>query len=268
MKPIFKITTTLASAVLLLYLSGCGNAPHKNSLILGTMSGPESELAQVVKSVAQKQYGLDVQIVHFTDYAMPNAALADGSIDANAFQHKPYLDYAMAKRGYQFAIAGKTFIFPMGIYSDKLKHLSDIKTGATVAIPNDPSNETRALLLLQKAGWIRLKMPPTHLVTPLDIAANPKALHIKTLNASQLPRVLPDVAAAAINTNYATLAGLLPTRDALFLEQKNSPYANIIVVRADDISDPKVKKLVRAFHAPAVIKKAEALFKGQAIPAG
>ncbi|MGB6976386.1 MAG: MetQ/NlpA family ABC transporter substrate-binding protein [Gammaproteobacteria bacterium] len=238
-----------------------------NQIRVGTIAGPETELMEIAKQVAAQKYNLNIKIVQFEDYTMPNEALADGSIDANAFQHLPYLQAAMKAKGYKLTVAGKTFIYPMGIYSKRITNLAQLRDGATVAIPNDPSNEARALLLLQSAKLITLKPNTDISATITDIQRNPKHLVIKEIDAAQLPRVLPDVDLATINTNYAMVANLLPTRDALFIENPDSPYANLIVVRAGDENKPQFQKLVAAIHSPEVLQKAQKLFQGQAIPA-
>ena len=248
-------------------LFGCHADNAAKSIKVGTISGIETALMVVAQKVAEEKYALKVTIVPFTDYTMPNEALAEGSIDANAFQTQPYLDDIMTKRGYKMTVVGKTFIYPMGVYSKKIKQLSQLKSGSTVTVPNDPSNEARALLLLQSAGLITLKMGDATMLTVNEIETNPKNLHIKAIDASQLPRTLPDVDIAVINTNYAMVAGLIPSRDALFLETPKSPYANLIVVKQGNESDVRVKELVSAFQSPEVIQKANELFKGQAIPA-
>jgi D-methionine transport system substrate-binding protein len=198
---------------------------------------------------------------------MPNTALNDGSIDANMFQHKPYLNEIVKTRHYNLVAIGKTFIYPMGIYSRKYISLQKVPVNAIVAIPNDPSNEARALLLLSKAGLIQLRSGANIRATTMDVTSNPKNLQIKVLDAAQLPRVLPDVDLAVINTNYAIPANLTPTKDALFIEDASSPYANIVVVRKKDKNDPRFKQLLSALHSKDVLLEAERLFKGQAIPA-
>lgn len=249
-------------------LVACTNKPSDaNTIKIGTIAGPETELMEIVKEVAKQKYNLNIEIVQFTDYVMPNQALADGSIDANMFQHQPYLDEMVRNKNYPIVAIGKTFIYPMGIYSKKINNLSALKTGAIVAIPNDPSNEARALLLLQTAGLIQLKNDVTINATPNDIESNPKQLVFKELDAAQLPRILNDVDIAAINTNYAMVAGLLPSKDALFKESPNSPYANIVVVRMNEKDLPKFHKLMEALHSPEVTNKANKLFQGQAIAA-
>ncbi len=248
---------------------GCSRAHHSadNEIKIGTIAGPESELMEVAKNVAKKDYDLNIEIIPFTDYVLPNQALADGSIDANMFQHLPYLEAMITAKGYPLISIGKTFIYPMGIYSTKIKNLNELHPNATVAIPNDPSNGTRALLLLEKAGLLTLNKTDSLKITPQDLLQNPKHINIKELDAAQLPRMIQDVDLAVINTNYAMLAGLMPTRDALFIEDKNSPYANIVVIRAADKNDPKFIKLMNALHSKAVRVKAEQLFHGEAIPA-
>lgn len=264
----FKKLSVLILTAVSLFIAGCkSNTDKENTLKVGTISGPETELMLVAKKVAKDKYGLDVEIVEFSDYATPNTALNDGSIDANVIQHLPYLQENIRMKHYALIPIGKTFIYPMGIYSEKIKKLSDLPDHAIVAIPNDPSNEMRALLLLEKAGLIRLKSETDRMLTKDDIIENPKKLVFKPLNAAQLPRALPDVTLAAINTNYAVLAGLLPTKDALFAEGKDSLYANIIVVRTKDATNPKALILVKSLNSDEVKAAGEKLFHGNAIPA-
>jgi D-methionine transport system substrate-binding protein len=262
-----KYLTLFLLTFFLIFSAACQKSTDSTTLKVGTIAGPETELMQVAQELAKKEYGLDVKVIPFTDYTIPNEALADGSIDVNVFQHAPYLREAVAKRHYKIVEVGKTFIYPMGLYSSKIRHIEQLAPGATVAIPNDASNEARALLLLQSAGLITLKTETSGLVTPRDIVSNPKNLKWKEIDASQLPRVLTDVDIAAINTNYAMLADLLPSRDALFVEAAHSPYANIIVVKEGDEGDARIKQLIRVLHSDAVLKKADTLFKGQALPA-
>lgn len=226
-----KFFSSLKSVLLGLAIAGAVNACHKSSdnqtIKVGTIAGPESELMYTAAHVAHDKYGLDVKVIEFSDYALPNSALNDGSIDANMFQHKPYLEATIASRHFPLVIVGTTFIYPMGIYSAKLKELHLLPKHALVAIPNDPSNSARALLLLQKAGLISLKSNDAN-VTVRDVVSNPQELQIKELDAAQLPRTLPDVDIAVINSNYAVPAGLFPFRDALFIESKDSNYANLL----------------------------------------
>ncbi len=250
--------------VLTLALFGCSK-PDPNTLIVGTISGPETELVDVAQKVALERYGLSVKIIEFSDYNLPNEALMDGTLDANVYQHRPYLDSAVAAHGYDFDVIGKTFVYPTGIYSTRFKSLKQLPEHALLALPNDPSNESRALLLLQKAGLVTLKA--THVFTIRDIERNPKHLRFKELDAAQLPRVLADVDAAVINTNFAIPAGLRPTKDALFLENKQSPYANLIVVRHGNAKKNQLDLLVKALNSNEVKEKAHALFGDAAIQA-
>ena len=250
--------------VLTLALFGCSK-PNPNTLIVGTISGPETELVDVAQKVALERYGLTIKIIEFSDYNLPNEALMDGTLDANVYQHQPYLDSAMAAHGYSFAVIGKTFVYPTGIYSTKYKRLKKLPEGALIALPNDPSNESRALLLLKNAGLITLKT--THVFTIRDIEKNPKHLRFKELDAAQLPRVLADVDAAVINTNFAITAGLQPAKDALFIENKHSPYANLIVVRQGNEKKTQLDLLVKALNSDEVKDRAHALFGDAAIVA-
>jgi D-methionine transport system substrate-binding protein len=248
-------------------LTACGTHEAKNELKVGTIAGPDSQLMEVAKQVAKSKYGLNIDIVEFTDYVEPNTALNDGSINANMFQHQPYLNKQIQDRHYHLIAVGKTFVFPMGIYSKKIKTLAEVPQGALIAIPNDPSNEGRALLLLQRANLISLQDSADLYATPNNIKDNPRGLKFKELDAAQLARSLADVELAVINSNYAIPAGLSPSQDALVLEDSNSPYANIIVTRVDDANDPKIKQLVAAIQSPEVLKAAKEIFNGQAIPA-
>lgn len=249
-----------------LALSACGSE-DKNTLKVGTISGPDAQLMETAQQVAKDKYGLNIKIVEFTDYLQPNAALNDGSLDANVFQHQPFLDQQIKDRHYKLMTVGKTFIFPMGIYSTKIKNLNDLQEKALVAIPNDPSNEARALLLLEKAKLIKLSQAAGPYATPGNIISNPKNLQFKELDAAQIARSLPDVAIAIINTNYAIPAGLYPMKDAIFHEGEDSRYANIIVIRADEANDPRIKQLVSAIQSDEVINAAKKIFNDQAIPA-
>jgi D-methionine transport system substrate-binding protein len=261
------ITLSLSMLLVGLITAGCQSKSKENEIKVGTIAGPETRLMEVAKDVAENKYGLKIDIITFSDYLMPNTALNDGNIDANMTQHQPYLDETIKNRHYDLVAIGKTFIYPMGIYSQKLKSISEIPTGGAIAIPNDPSNEARALLLLSKAKLIKLNPNAGINASVIDITDNPKHLKIEELDAAQLTRALPDVDLAVINTNYAVPAGLLPTKDALFMEDKNSPYANIVVVRKDNENDPKFEKLMEALHSPEVIAEAEKLFHNAAIPA-
>ncbi len=227
---------------------------------IGVTPGPHAEIAEVAKKVLAAS-GIDLKIFEFSDYARPNPALADGDLDANSFQHQPYLDQQVKDRGYKIVSVAKTVIFPMGVYSRKVKSLAALPQGAKVAIPNDPTNGARALLLLQANGLIKLKEGGLT-VNVADVAENPKKLKIVEVDAAQLPHILPDVDAAVINTNYAVQAKLDPAKDAIARESKDSPYVNVIAIRAADQGKPWVKKLVDAFHSPEVRKFVETKYPG------
>lgn len=257
----------LVGGLTIALLAGCHHKKQeaKNVVTVGTISGPETQLMQVAKKVAKQKYDLNVQIIPFSDYNAPNLALVSGSIDANAFQHKAFLDAQIKARGFKLAAIGKTFLYPMGVYSTKIKSLKAIKTGDKVAVPNDPSNEARALLLLQKANLIKLKSDDGVNATTADIISNPKKLQFVELDAAQLPRSLQDVTLAVINTTYAGEINLSPMKDALIHESTQSPYVNLIVVQADRKGDKKLQELVKAFQSQPVKNKAKQLFGDGAI---
>ncbi|MEG1025053.1 methionine ABC transporter substrate-binding lipoprotein MetQ [Flavobacterium plurextorum] len=252
-----------------LVLSNCGksknNDPHH--IKVGVAAGPEFAVAQAAQKVAKEKYGLEVELVTFNDYVIPNEALSQGDIDANAFQHKPYLDEQSKQRGYKLAIIGKTFVYPIAGYSKKIKSLSELKNESTVIIPNDPTNGGRSLLLLEKNGLLKLKAGIGLLPKVTDIVSNPKNLKILELEAPQLPRALDDqnVTIAIINNTFASQAGLVPARDALFVEDKDSPYVNLVVSREDNKNEEKVKQFLQAFQSPEVEQAAIREFKGGAV---
>ena len=255
----------LTTLFLTLSLLACSK-PSPNTLIIGTIAGPETELVEAARDVALTDYGLNIKIIEFNDYNLPNEALEDGSLDANIYQHLPYFQAAMQAHSYDLEIIGKTFVYPTGIYSSRYKSLKQLPDRAIIAVPNDPSNELRALLLLQKAGLVTLRTKNTT-STINDIVKNPKHLIIKELDAAQLPRVLADVDAAVINTTFAIPAGLRPSRDALFMEDKHSPYANLIVIRRNSSKKPQLEEFVKAMNSTAVKAKAQEIFGDAAIPA-
>ncbi|GHB10705.1 MetQ/NlpA family ABC transporter substrate-binding protein [Salinicola rhizosphaerae] len=260
-----SLTRALGAAVLGLGLTAGIAHAAEDSIKVGTMAGPESDVMKVAKQVAQEKYGLDVEIVEFTDYVTPNAALADGSLDANAYQHEPYLRAMMKDRGYDFAIAGKTFVYPIGAYSSKYDSIDELPDGATIAVPNDPTNEGRALILLDKQGLIKLDDADNLEATPIDIVDNPHDFSFKEIEAAQMPRILPDVDMAFINSTFTQPAGLT-LDDALIKEGPDSPYVNLIVVRDGEQESQPIQELVKAYQSDAVAEKAQELFKGGAVP--
>lgn len=265
-----KIAALILSFIIVAGIfAGCGkqNAAETGKPIkVGVTAGPHAEVMDVVKKVAEKD-GLKIQVIEFNDYIQPNVALNQGDIEVNSYQHQPYLDNMIKDRKFEIASIAKTVIFPMGIYSKKIKNLSELKPGALVAIPNDPTNGGRALLLLEKQGIIKLKPGAGLKAAVTDIAENPKNVKIKELDAAQIPRSLDDVDLAAINTNFAMTAGLVPTKDAMALEDANSPYANIIAVRAKDKDNPVYQKLIKAYHSEEVKKFIAEHFKGSVVTA-
>ena len=228
---------------------------------VGVTAGPHAQIFEQVKKVAEKD-GLKIQIVEFSDYVQPNAALAAGDLDANSYQHKPYLDQQIKDRGYKFVNVGYTVNFPIGLYSKKVKSLAELKEGAKFGIPNDPTNGGRVLLVLQDKGLIKLKPEAGLKATPLDVIENPKKLKFVELDAAQLPRSLDDLDAAAINTNFALSAGLQPGRDAIAQENPKSPYVNLIAVREQDKDKPWVAKVVKAYQSEEIRKYLQTEFKG------
>ncbi|KAA0588523.1 MetQ/NlpA family ABC transporter substrate-binding protein (plasmid) [Azospirillum oryzae] len=233
---------------------------------VGVTAGPHAQILEAVKPIAAKD-GLDIQIIEFTDYVIPNQALAGGDLDANSFQHQPYLDNQVKDRGFDLVSVGKTVVYPIGIYSKKVKSLDELPSGAKVAIPNDPTNGGRVLLLLQAKGLIKLKDGGNLKASPIDIVENPKKLEIVELDAAQLPRSLDDVTVAAINTNFALEAGIDPVKDAIAREAADSPYANVIAVRKADKDKPWVAKLVKAYNSPEVKEFILTKFKNAVVPA-
>lgn len=233
-------------------------------LKIGVTAGPHAQILEQVKKIAEKD-GLKLQIVEFSDYVQPNAALAAGDLDANSYQHKPYLDAQIKDRGYKLTSVGYTVNFPMGIYSKKVKSLAQLKEGAKVGVPNDPTNGGRALLLFQDQGLIKLRADAGLKATPLDVVENPKKIKFVEVDAAQLPRTLDDLDAAAINTNYALSSGLNPGKDAVAKEQAKGPYINLIAVREQDKDKPWVGKLVKAYQSEEVRKFVQAEFKGSVL---
>jgi D-methionine transport system substrate-binding protein len=253
----FLVTAALAALV-----SGTALA---EDIKIGVTPGEHAQIMEKVKDVAAKK-GLNIEILEFSDYVVPNQALADGDLNANSFQHQPYLDNQIADRGFDLVSVGKTITTPMGVYSKKVKNLGELADGATVAIPNDPTNGGRALLVLAKEGLIKVNPEAGLKAGPADVTENPKNITFAELDAAQLPRSLDDVDAAVINTNYALEAGLHPKSDAIAIEGAESPYANLIVVRSADKDAPWVKTLVEAYHDDSIKAFINEEFKGALIP--
>ncbi|MGR5119664.1 MetQ/NlpA family lipoprotein [Vibrio astriarenae] len=261
-----KSLLAIAAAASALVLTGCGDKEVDTSKIkVGVMAGAEAQVAEVAAKVAKEKYNLDVQLVTFTDYVTPNAALDDGSIDLNAFQHKPYLDQQVADRGYKLTIAGNSFVYPIAGYSKQVTSVDEVADGARIAVPNDPTNLGRSLLLLEQQGLLTLREGVGLLATVRDITENPKNLTIVELDAAQLPRSLDDVALSIINTTYASSINLTPERDGVFVEGKESPYVNLIVAREDNVDAENVQNFVKAYQTEEVYTAASEIFQGGAV---
>lgn len=259
---------------------------NAETLKVGIITGPEFEVAEVAKEQAKKLYNLDVELVQFNDYVIPNQALSDGDIDANAFQHKPFLDKQIEERGYELTVVGNTFVYPIAAYTKKLTPLTEaptdekgvtvtsprgdqffIKDGSTIAIPNDPTNLGRSLLLLQQQKLIKLEEGTGLLPTVFDIIDNPHNFEIIELEAPMLPKSLDDatIDLAIINNAFAGQINFTPSKDGVFVEDKDSPYVNIIVAREDNKNDERVLQFVKSYQTDAVAEKANEVFTGGAI---
>jgi D-methionine transport system substrate-binding protein len=236
-------------------------AAGAETIKVGVTPGPHAQIFEAVKPIAAKK-GLDIQLVEFSDYVVPNEALNAGEIQANSFQNQPYLDNQKADRGYKIESVGTTVNFPIGVYSKRHKSWAEIPNGGTISIPNDPTNGGRVLLLLQDKGAIKLKDGVGFKPKIVDIAENPRKLKFIEIDAAQSPRVLDDVDAAAINTNYATQAGLDPVKDPILREDPKGPYVNLIAIRSVDKDKPWVKTLLESYYSPEVKEFIQTTFKG------
>ncbi|MER5177846.1 MetQ/NlpA family ABC transporter substrate-binding protein [Streptomyces sp. NPDC002896] len=270
-----KITTAvLAAGALTFGLTACGSdsgsgakADASDPLVVAASPTPHAAILNYVKDNLAKDAGLNLEVKEFTDYVTPNTATEDGSVDANYFQNKPYLDDFNKKNGTHIVPVVTVHLEPLGLYSNKIKSADDLKSGATIAVPNDTVNEARALKLLDANGIITLKDGVGSEATPKDIAKNPKNLQFKELEAAQTPRSLDDVDAAVVNGNYAIEADLKPSEDALVLESAdNSPYGNFLAVKDGNEDDPRVKKLAKLLTSDEVKKFIEDKYDGSVIP--
>ncbi|MEU7101129.1 MetQ/NlpA family ABC transporter substrate-binding protein [Streptomyces longwoodensis] len=271
-----KITTAvLAAGALTFGLSACGSgsdskADGGDTLTVAATPTPQGEILTYVKDHLAQKAGLKLEVKEFTDYVTPNTAVQQGEVDANYFQHQPYLTDFNKKNGTDIvAVPGATVhLEPLGVYSKGVKKLDDLKKGATVALPNDTTNEARALKLLAANGVIGLKSGVGYDATPKDVTTNPKGLKFKELEAAQLPRSLGDVDAAVINGNYALEADLSPAEDAIAAESpKDNPYGNFLAVKKGKEDDPRVQKLAKLLTSPEVKKFIEDKYQGAVVPA-
>ena len=273
-----KLFAALAvSGGLVFTLAGCGDkapaektaAPAQTAAVelkIGVSPVPHADIINFVAPTLEKE-GVKVKVIEFTDYVQPNLALAEKELDANFFQHKPYLDTFSKEHKLNLAVLTAVHLEPMGVYSKSIKNVADLPDGAKIAVPNDPTNGGRALKVLETAGILKVRPEAGILASPADIVDNPKHVKIVEVEAAQLPRALDDVDAAVINSNYALAAKLNPTKDAIAIESKDSPYANVVVVRAGDENRPELQKLKNALLTPEVKKFLEEKYQGAVVPA-
>jgi D-methionine transport system substrate-binding protein len=258
------VSLLIALALVAGLAAGCAKKPQ--TLKVGATPVPHAELLNLVKDdLAAK--GITLEVVEFTDYVTPNVALAEKQLDANFFQHVPYLESFCADRKFDLEAVAKIHVEPLGLYSKKYKAVSELPDGAVIALPNDPTNEGRALILLAAKGLITLAPDAGLKAGPSQVTANPHGYVFKELEAAQLPRTLEDVDAAIINGNYALTSGLNPVRDALLLEDGDSPYANVLVVRKGEGDSPAIKALVEALQSQKVKDYILATYNGGVVPA-
>ncbi|MGG4341117.1 MetQ/NlpA family ABC transporter substrate-binding protein [Paenibacillus lautus] len=277
-----KWTLALISLTLVTVLAACGSKPADKAaepggttgggtqesvtLKVGASPSPHAKILEHVKPALEKE-GVNLEIVEFSDYVLPNTQVDSKEIDANFFQHKPYLDNQIKERKLNLESVIAVHVEPLGAYSKTIKSVDELKDGAVVAIPNDPSNGGRALSLLSKNGIIKLADETKLEATAKDIVENPKNLEFKEVEAAMLPRMLDELDLAVINTNYALEAGLDPTKDALFIEDKENPYANLLVARPDNKDSDAIQKLAKALTSEDVKTFIEEEYKGAVIPA-
>lgn len=264
-----NLLASILSGALVLSLVGCGSKGETSleddkKIIIGATAVPHAEILEEIKPIL-KEKGYELEIKLFDDYSLLNPAVDEGSLDANFFQHIPYLEESIEAKGYDLDYTVKVHIEPMALYSKKVNNISDIADGVEIAVPNDPSNEARALKLLADNDLIALN--DSELPTVKDITKNPKNLKVKELQSEQLPRVLEDVEAAVINTNWALQANLNPLKDSLAIESTDSPYANILAVKKENKESDKIKALSDTLTSEEVRKFIEEKYDGSVIPA-
>lgn len=255
--PLWLVTLILASASGIQLYSNTVVKTDSNEITVGYItSPPQDAIMKLSKKIAKEKYGIDVKLVTFGDYNIPNRALNDGELQANVFQHIPFLENQVKQFGYKLTYIGKTFLYPMGMFSKKYTSIKNIKDGSTVAIPNDPTNQGRALMIMQDAGLIKLKDGITWKATTDSIASNPKNLKIVSLQADQIPNNLGDVDFGIVNNDYISKAGL-SLNDALFVEPKDSPFANVIAIQDTQKDNPRLKEYVKALNNKQILKEAQ-----------
>ncbi len=252
-------------------VAGCGSSAKDGGtakpIKIGATAGPHAQVVEAVAKEAKKQ-GLNVQVVEFSDYVTPDKALADGDLDLNSYQHAPFLANFAKQNNAKLVPIGKTILMRMGIYSDKIHDIKAIPDKATVAIPNDPTNGGRGLVLLEKAGLLKLKPGTGFKATVKDVVENPKHLQFKELEAAQLPRSLSDVDLAVITMNYVMSAKLDVKKQGLFWEKDDEPLAvMVLAAREKDKDNPSYKKIADLFHSASVKQYIADTFKGTIVPA-
>ena len=239
------------------------DSSENKKIVVGASATPHAEILEEIKPLVEaKGYELEVKV--FDDYVLPNTALDEGSLDANYFQHVPYLEETVSQKGYKLTYTTKIHLEPMGVYSEKIKNLDEVADGAKIAIPNDPTNGSRAIQLLADNGLI--KVADKELLSIKDVTENTKNIEFVEVEATQLPTVLADVDAAVINTNYALSANLNPTKDAIAIESSDSPYSNILACREDNKDSEKVKVLTEALTSKEAKEFIEEKYQGSIIP--
>lgn len=278
MKKTLKIAASLAAAALA--LAGCSNSSNTSErtwektddgltiVTVGATPTPHGEILAYVQETQAKDAGLSINVKEFNDYKQPNAALDSGSLDANYFQHQPFLDAAVAQFDYKIETLEPVHLEPLGVYSQKVKSLKDLPEGAKIGVPNDPTNEGRALRLLVDEGLIELENPEDLNATPINISRNDKKLEIVELEAPQVARSLPDLDAAVINSNFALVNGLDPIKDAIATERaEDNPYANVLVVRSEDKNEEPLKKLAELLCSTQTQDWITQKYQGAVVPA-
>ena len=257
LRSVLAITATATLGL----LTACGETAP-SSVKVGVTAGPHAAIVTAAADVAAKR-GLKVEVVEFTDYVTPNTALNDGALDLAVYQHEPFLKNFNERQGTKLANVANAVVQPMGFYSNKVHDLKDVQAGSLFAIPNDPTNSGRALLLLQASGLITLKDGKGAEATLDDIVKNPKNIKIRELEAAQLPRSLDDATVAVIPMNYVISAGLSPEKQGFYFESLDAPFALIVIAaRENNKTDPKVKAFIEAYRSPEVKAFVEKTFNG------
>ena len=246
--------------------TGNPEAQKEQKLVIGATPTPHAEILEQVKEELKKE-GVDLEIKIFDDYVLPNRLLGEKTLDANYFQHVPYMEEFAQKNNMELVAVAKIHVEPLAVYSKSVKDLSELPEGADVLIPNDPTNRGRALILLDKSGIIKLKDNQKLDSTIEDMAENPKKLKVTALNADQIPTRLGEVGAAVINGNFAMKNNLNPLTDSIFIEDKDSPYANVIAVLKGNENDEIIQKLVKALQSEKIKKFIEEKYQGSVVPA-